>query len=246
MHLFIAGATGATGKLLTEELLKRGHSVTAVVRSVEKLSYLAGYSDQLNLIEREILSLETSELAEILASCDGAASCLGHNLTLKGLFGPPRRLVTDAAGLILSACRDAHREKPLKFVLMNTTGNRNRREVEEVYRRIDRLVLGFFTRLLPPQADNEEAARLLQQSISADDRDLAWCAVRPDTLIDEPLPSPREIHISPVRSPVFNAGKTSRINVACFMADLLEDGRLWEKWAGKMPVIYNAPATGPE
>jgi len=246
MHLFIAGATGATGKLLTEELLKRGHSVTAVVRSAEKLSYLAGYGDQLHLIEREILSLETSELAEILASCDGAASCLGHNLTLKGLFGPPRRLVTDTAGLILSACRGSGRKKPLKFVLMNTTGNRNRREVEEVYRIIDRLVLGFFTRLLPPQADNEEAARLLQQSISADDRDLAWCAVRPDALINEPEPSPREIHISPVRSPVFNAGKTSRINVACFMADLLDDDRLWEKWAGKMPVIYNVPATGQE
>ena len=32
---------------------------------------------------------------------------------------------------------------------------------------------------------------------------------------------------------------TSRINVAHFMADLITDSDTWNRWKGKMPVIYN-------
>jgi len=35
-------------------------------------------------------------MAQHVAGCDAVASCLGHNLTFKRLFGKPRRLVTDA------------------------------------------------------------------------------------------------------------------------------------------------------
>ena len=66
-----------------------------------------------------------------------------------------------------------------------------------------------------------------------------WTAVRPDGLIDEEKVSEYEIHPSPIRSAMFNAGKTSRINVAHFMADLITDNNTWNKWKGQMPVIYN-------
>jgi hypothetical protein len=47
------------------------------------------------------------------------------------------------------------------------------------------------------------------------------------------------VHASPIRSAIFDAGKTSRINVSCFMADLIGDEEVWKQWMGKMPVIYN-------
>ena len=42
------------------------------------------------------------------------------------------------------------------------------------------------------------------------------------------------------RSPIFNAGKTSRINVANFITELVSNEELWNKWKYRMPVIYNA------
>ncbi len=48
-----------------------------------------------------------------------------------------------------------------------------------------------------------------------------------------------EIHPSPTRSAIFNAGEISRINVGHFMANLISDDNLWKKWKGQMPVIYN-------
>ena len=63
--------------------------------------------------------------------------------------------------------------------------------------------------------------------------------VRPDNLIDEPEITEFAVHPSPIRSAIFDAGVTSRINVGCFMADLISDDDTWNKWKGKMPVIYN-------
>ena len=44
---------------------------------------------------------------------------------------------------------------------------------------------------------------------------------------------------SPTRCAIFNAGKTSRINVGHFMAALITDDNTWNLWKGQMPVIYN-------
>ncbi|WP_262887982.1 SDR family oxidoreductase [Draconibacterium halophilum] len=68
---------------------------------------------------------------------------------------------------------------------------------------------------------------------------VVWTAVRPDDLIDENEVTPYEIHPSPTRSALFNAGKVSRINVAHFMAELITDNDTWNKWKGQMPVIYS-------
>ena len=57
---------------------------------------------------------------------------------------------------------------------------------------------------------------------------------------DDPEVSDYRVFPSPVRDPVFDAGKTSRINVADFMARLITDDGLWTAWKGQMPVVYNA------
>ena len=63
--------------------------------------------------------------------------------------------------------------------------------------------------------------------------------VRPDNLINADEVTEYEVHPSPIRSAIFKAGKTSRINVAHFMAELITDENTWAKWWGQMPVVYN-------
>ena len=87
--------------------------------------------------------------------------------------------------------------------------------------------------------DNEQAADYLRTRIGQNDGTIEWAAVRPDNLIDEDQVTEYEVYASPIRSAIFDAGSTSRINVAHFMADLITDEDIWNAWKGQMPVIYN-------
>ena len=120
---------------------------------------------------------------------------------------------------------------------MNTTGNRNR-DVNEPISFAQKCVIVLLRLLLPPHVDNEKAADFLRTKIVKNES-IEWVAVRPDNLINEDAVSDYEIHPSPIRSAIFDAGKTSRINVGHFMATLISDTELWNKWKGQMPVMYN-------
>ena len=63
--------------------------------------------------------------------------------------------------------------------------------------------------------------------------------VRPDKLVNEDQVSEYEVHPSPIRSAIFDAGETSRINVGHLMAELITNDETWKDWKGQMPVIYN-------
>jgi NAD(P)H-binding len=174
------------------------------------------------------------------------ASCLGHNLSFKGIFGHPRRLVTEATRRLCHAIEANKSDKHTKFVLMNTAGNSNR-DLHEPISFSQQCVMGLIRLLLPPHVDNEQAADYLRTKIGQNDRaipqrgrcEIEWVAVRPDNLIDEDQVTEYEVYTSPIRSAIFDAGVTSRINVAHFMADLITDDETWNKWKGQMPVIYN-------
>ena len=238
MTILVAGASGATGKLLVEQLLERGEKVRIIVRSTENLPKKVTSDNNLSVIYASILDLSDVELAEHVSDCDAVVSCLGHNLTFKGMFGAPRRLVTDATRRLCRAVKANNPKAPVKFVLMNTTGNRNRNLNEKISFG-QTCVIGLLRLLLPPHADNEEAADYLRTVIGQCDRAIEWTAVRPDGLIDESEISEFTLHPSPTRSAIFDAGVTSRINVGCFMADLISEDQTWNEWKGQMPVIYN-------
>ena len=121
---------------------------------------------------------------------------------------------------------------------MNTTGNRNR-DLNESISFAQKCVIGLLRLLLPPHVDNEKAADYLRTQIGQNNDSIEWVAVRPDGLINEKEVTSYEIHTSPTRSAIFNAGKVSRINVGHFMASLINDNNLWAKWKGQMPVIYS-------
>jgi len=239
MKILVVGATGATGRLLVEQLLGRGQDVKVIVRSPDKLPDFPQNRDHLTVIHASVLDLSDPEMARHVSGCDAVASCLGHNITLKGIYGRPRRLVTEAARRLCNAIKANKPGKPVRYVLMNTTGNSNR-DLNERRSFGESFVMGLIRLLLPPQVDNEKAADYLRTGIGQNDAAVEWVAVRPDTLTDEENVSRYEAHPSPVRSAIFNPGKTSRINVAHFMAELITDDKTWETWKGQMPVIYNA------
>lgn len=238
MTVLVVGASGATGRLLVAQLLERGHAVRAIVRSPEALPPSLRDHPALSVAQGALLDLPDAELAKLVEGCAAVASCLGHNMTLRGIFGPPRRLVTDATRRLCAAVRTSQASKPVRFVLMNTAGNRNP-GLNETVSPGHRAVVALVRWLVPPHADNEQAAEYLRREVGVGDATLDWVVVRPDSLVDEDQITEYAVHRSPTRSAIFNAGKTSRINVAHFMAELISDDALWLQWKGQMPVIYN-------
>ena len=238
MKVMVLGATGATGRFLVKDLLSQGAEVLAVVRAPDRFAEIVAPQAGLTVHEASIHDLSDDEMRALLEQVDGVASCLGHNLSFKGIFGPPRKLVTDVTRRVAHMCLDMGSKGPDRFVLMNTTGNRNR-DLNEKVTLGQRVVVGLLRLLLPPQSDNEQAAEVLRKEIRIAE-DLGWVVVRPDGLIDEPEVTPYTLHPSPTRDPIFDAGQTSRINVANFMARLFLEDELWSEWKLKMPVIYNA------
>lgn len=235
MRVIQFGASGATGQLVTDQLIERGMKVRLVVRDQNRLSAHIRTHEDVEIIEASIDEVSTDRFTPLLADCQVVICTLGHNLTFKGLFGPPHKLVTHQVQKILLAASKEREQR--KLILMSTTAYTNRRSGERDGIR-EAIVRGLLRLLLPPHRDNMLAADTLVRRENPPER-VEWVAVRPDSLIDEQEVSPYQVVEHFTRSPVFDAGKTSRINVAHFMASLLEDEELWERWKSKTPVIYN-------
>ena len=237
MTTLVVGASGATGIRLIEELLDRKQFVKVIVRSPEKLPDTIRNHERLSVISASVLELSDKEMEQHVAGCNAVASCLGHNLTFKGLFGKPRRLVTEATRRLCGAIKANKSEASTKYVLMNTVANSNR-DLNESSSFVQKCVIVLLRFLLPPHSDNEQAAEYLRTIIGQNDSAIEWTAVRPSGLIDEENESEIEVYPSPMRS-ILKDGQISRINVGHFMADLITNNDIWNKWKGQMPVIYN-------
>ena len=161
MTTLVIGASGATGKLLVELLLKSGQRVKIIIRSKSNIPDSWNSNEKLTIIKRNLTEISLKEMSEYIADCQAVTSCLGHNLTLKGIFGKPRKLVSDTVSILCEAILKNTSEKPIKFILMNTAGNRNR-DIDEPISSGQRIVIGLLRLLLPPHPDNEKAADYLR------------------------------------------------------------------------------------
>ena len=242
MTTLVMGGTGKTGRLLVQQLLNRGEAVRAIVRSADNLPVELDAHPMLTLIIASVLELSDEDLEKYVDGCTAVASCLGHNLTFRGLFGAPRRLVTESVRRICAAIRRKNPDRPVRFVLMNTAGNSNR-DLKESVSFAHRVVITLLRIFLPPHADNEQAADFLLTELGQHDEAVEWVAVRPDSLIDEDDATEYDLFPSPTRDAIFNSGLTSRVNVAHFMAQLITNDNCWQEWKGQMPVIYNQAET---
>jgi len=236
--ILVVGASGATGKLLVADLLKRDTEVTAIVRTSSSLKSKFESHPNYHEVSASITEMSDNELSLLIKDCDVVLSCLGHNLDFRGIFGEPRRLVTNTIEQVSRVIELLKPNKKVKVILLNTTGNANR-DIPEKPPLSQRFVILILRLLLPPHVDNEQAADFLRACVGQSHLFIEWVAVRPDGLTDEIEVSEYEIHPSPTRNAIFDAGSSSRINVANFMANLSTDPELWNAWRGKMPVIYN-------
>jgi putative NADH-flavin reductase len=235
MHVLILGGTGAVGQLTVNQLLHGGHRVTALVRNTQVLAAHPG----LKQCPTTALDGSPERLQSILREVDTVISCLGHRLSVNGLFGHPRRLVRDSLQRLIALMSESDRRR-IRLILLGSSGCQNTL-LDEPRSRAERLVFATLRRVLPPHVDNEQAAELLVQARYSH-TELNWVIVRPDSLVDEPTVSPYRVVESPERSPLFDAGKVSRINVAHFIAALVTDTPLWQQWQHRMPVLYGGRA----
>ena len=242
LKVLVLGASGATGKHLVLELLQRGFVVTAAVRSASSLQRRFSGFQNYREVQGNISEMPGDVLAPHIDGCDAVFFCLGHNLTFRGIFGEPRRLVTGAVSKICSVISDTKPNYKVKVILMNTTGNANA-DIPEVPPLSQRILVSIVRTLLPPHADNELAADFLRSDIGQDNEFIEWVVARPGGLVEESETTEYTAQPSPCKNVIFNDGRTSRINVANFMARLAAEPELWATWKGQMPVIYNAETT---
>lgn len=235
MKVLILGASGATGTLVVSELLNRKITARIVVREKAILAQALKENPLVEIVRGDIDTFTQRTIDDLLTDCDAAICCLGHKTTMKGMFGKPHSFVFHAVQKITAAMET--RACSQKFILMSTTAYTNKATGEK--NSVGEAILFSLLKvLLPPHRDNMLSADHLVHCIK-ESKAFSWVAVRPDTLVNAESPSVYEVFDHTNRSPVFNAGKTSRINVACFMAELVLDEALWERWKYKTPVVYN-------
>ena len=236
MAVLVLGATGATGQLVVKDLLASGQKVIALVRKSNLPCH-----PFLEQIQGSVLTLDEASLIKILVKSESVVSCLGHNLTFKGIYGAPRMLIRDSLKQLCQLERLLRKSQvritPLRIILMSSSGSRNL-DLDEPISSSQKIVLALIRSLVPPHLDNERAANYLRCEIKNDNK-IKWVIIRPDSLTTEREISIYRLYASPIRSAIFDPGKTSRVNVANFMARLTREDYLFDYWQGKMPVIYN-------
>ncbi len=63
-------------------------------------------------------------MTELVDECHSIVSCLGHNMTWKGIYGQPRKLVADATHRLCDAITANRPEQKIKYVLMQRARNK--------------------------------------------------------------------------------------------------------------------------
>lgn len=236
--ILLVGATGRTGGRVLQQLLDAGARVRVIVRSAERLPVGVTGHPNLTVLEADLLSLSDAELQRQVRGCDAVISCLGHVISLKGVLGAPRDLVTQATARLCRAIQALRPATPVKFILMSSVSVQRPRGLDTRRTRFERAFMWTLCRVLPPAMDNQRAADVLGGDVGAANPYVQWVVVRPDTLLPGDVTA-YELHEGLV-SGLFTPASTNMSNVAHFMCALAADATLWATWRGKLPVIINA------
>lgn len=196
MKLVVLGATGGTGLEIVRQAMERGHAVTALVRSPERLK---PFGDRITVKQGDLLN--SADLQRVIQ---------GHDAVVSG-FGP-RLPISKADAHLLQQFADA-----LTRAMLQTSVRRV--VVESVAFLFKDSVLPpayLLGRLLFPAivADAAAMERIFAES------ELDWTMVRPPELTDKPYTGKyrvREGHL-----PLFGL-KISRADVADFMIRVAEN-----------------------
>jgi nucleoside-diphosphate-sugar epimerase len=238
--VLLLGGTGRTGGRVLQQLLARGIKVRAIVRSTQRLPVGLVGASGLTLVEAELLALSQQDLQRQLNGCSAVVSCLGHTISLKGVFGSPRDLVTQATTRLCRAIQALRPARPIRFVLMSSVSVNRPNRLDAARPGRDRALLALIRGLVPPAKDNQRAADFLWHAVGPNDPFVEWAAVRPDTLVQGEV-TRYDVHEGIV-SRLFKPASTSRANVAHFICELVTNPAAWHAWRSKLPVIVNSGA----
>ncbi|MHB1326039.1 MAG: NAD(P)-dependent oxidoreductase [Thermoleophilia bacterium] len=236
--VLLVGGTGRTGQRVLEQLLSRGISVRIIVRSPQKLPVGATENSKLTVVEADLLSLSDEALQRQIRDCDAVISCLGHVTSLRGIFGPPRDLVTRATTRLCRGIEELQPKKPVKFILMNSVSVNHPGGFDTRRGAFEKAIVWMLRGLMPPARDNQQAANFLHDTIGTGNPFTQWVAVRPDTLREGDI-TEYTLHEGLVSS-LFKPDSANMANVAHFMCELVTNPKAWDDWEGKLPVIINA------
>lgn len=196
MRIVVLGATGGTGLELVRQAMERGHSVTALVRSPEKLN---GLLDHVNVRQGNLL--DGVELERTIRDHDAVLSGFGPRLPVSK---QDKHLLQEFASALVGAMARAGVERVI----------------------VESVAFLFKDSIMPPAyllgkllfpgivADASEMERIFAESA------LDWTMVRPPELTDKPYTGKyrvREAHL-----PAFGFS-ISRANVADFMINAAEN-----------------------
>jgi len=240
--VLLVGGTGRTGRRVLRQLLDRGVRVRAIVRSRGKLPPEVAGNPNLTVIEAGLASLPDDELRRHLGGCDAVVSCLGHVLSLAGVLGPPRDLVTRATARLCRGVEALAPAAPVKVILMSSVSVHRPGGLDARRGSLERAFLWLLRGVLPPAKDNQRAADFLLGEIGPDHACVQWSVVRPDSLLEGEV-SEYAVHEGLVDG-LFAPGRTTMANVAHFMCELVTDREKWARWSSRLPVIVDAPRGG--
>jgi len=238
--VLLLGATGRTGRRVLQQLLERGIPVRAIVRSAERLPEGVADDPLLTVVEAEVAAMTGEELQRHVAGRDAVVSCLGHTISLRGVFGPPRDLVARTVERLCDAASALRPAAPVRLILMSSVSVNRPARADARRGAGERAYMWALRGLVPPARDNQRAADFLALEVGADAPLVEWAVVRPDALIDGEVSAYRT-HDGIVSS-LFRADGTRFANVAHFMAELVTDDAAWRRWRGKMPVVVDDAA----
>jgi hypothetical protein len=236
--VLLVGGTGRTGQRVLQQLLSRGISVRTVVRSAQKLPAGAAEKSKLTVVQASLLFLSDEDLLRQVRGCDAVISCLGHVTSFKGIFGPPRDLVTRVTTRLCRGIETLQPENPVKFILMSSVSVNHPGGLDPRRGMFEKAIVWILCSMIPPAKDNQQAANFLYGDIGMTNPFVQWVAVRPDTLLEGDV-SEYKLHEGLVSS-LFAPDSTNMANVAHFMCELATNPKAWDDWKGKLPVIINA------
>lgn len=233
-QVLLLGGTGRTGGRVLSELLGRGLQVRAIVRTASRVREEVVSHPDLSVIEAELVAMSDGDLRHHMTECTAVVSCLGHTLSLRGIFGPPRDLVARTAERVCEAAEELRPDGPSRFVLMTSVSVNRPRRADSRRGAGERAYMWVMRGLVPPARDNQRAADLLAGGRC---RSLEWVVVRPDSLIDGDR-TEYHVHEGIVAS-LFRPDTSRFVDIAHFIADLVTDEAVWRRWRGAMPVIVS-------
>lgn len=216
MNVTVFGSTGAIGSLTVDELLERGHTVTAYARNPQKVPAAWGSNEGVRVVMGEMSDADAIDSA--IAGADVVVSALGPSMDRKATGLP---LVEGTRNILASM----QRHDVPRFIGHGTPSVLDPQETPTPKTRFSRLVASKFM----PRAYEEMMgmAALIMGS------DLDWTIVR----FLSPRNTPKR---GSIRVGFFGTDKLGmaigRADIAAFTAELVDDDKGFSR---RLPAITN-------